>query len=286
MINLTNSKTKRPTNRPKLEGTDKMNATIADTYEIAMGRWSRRLSRSFLDFVAAPSCGALIDVGCGTGSLTLAAATRYPNADIVGFDLMPDYLTDALRSSAPNVRFETGDATALPFTDDSFDSAFSQLLLNDLEGPAGAVSEMVRVTRGNGRIAASVWDRVGGLPFIRLFLDVAAIVAGQDGEDLRAEVFDIPYQNEDDLFDLLSEAGLEEVDTSTIAVRMDFIDFDDYWQSLMGAHSLIRHFFGNLPADLAHEVQQATMRAYLGGKPNGRRSLVASALAVRGVVPV
>ena len=70
-----------------------MNATTAHIYEIAMGRWSRRLSRSFLDFVAAPSCGSLIDVGCGTGSLTLAAATRYPKARIVGVDLIPDYLS-------------------------------------------------------------------------------------------------------------------------------------------------------------------------------------------------
>lgn len=261
-----------------------MKMTIADTYEIAMGRWSRRLSRSFLDFVAAPSCGALVDVGCGTGSLTLAAATRYPKADIVGIDVMPDYLTDALRSSAPNVRFETGDASALPFADDSFDTAFSQLLLNDLDGPAGAVGEMVRVTRANGRIAATVWDRVGGLTFIRLFLDVAALVAGTEGEELRASVFDVPYQNEDDLFDLWSDAGLEDVATATLAVRMDFIDFDDYWQSLMGAHSLIRTFFARQPAEIAHEIQQATMRAYLGGKPDGRRSLVASALAVRGTV--
>lgn len=261
-----------------------MSATIADTYEIAMGRWSRRLSRSFLDFVAAPSCGSLVDVGCGTGSLTLAAATRYPNADIVGIDLMPDYLTQALHNSAPNVRFETGDASTLPFADNSFDTAFSQLLLNDLEGPAGAVGEMVRVTRANGRIAATVWDRVGGLTFIRLFLDAAAILSGPEGEDLRTQVFDVPYQNEDALFDLWSDAGLQEVNTTTIAVRMDFIDFDDYWQSLMGAHSLILAFYANQPADLAHEIQQATKRAYLGGKPDGRRSLVASALAVRGLV--
>jgi len=262
-----------------------MNSTSADIYEIAMGRWSRRLSRSFLDFVAAPSCGSLIDVGCGTGSLTLAAATRYPNAKIVGIDLMTDYLTEALRNTATNVRFETGDASALPFADDSFDTAFSQLLLNDLDGPAGAVGEMVRVTRAKGRIAATVWDRAGGLTFIRLFLDAAAILVDGPGEDLRKKVFDVPYQNEDALFDLWADAGLHDVDTTTIAVRMDFLDFDDYWQSLLGAHSLIREFFANLSPELAHDVQQATMRAFLGGKADGRRSLVASALAVRGIVP-
>ncbi len=262
-----------------------MNNTIADDYEIAMGRWSRRLSRSFLDFVAAPSCGSLVDVGCGTGSLTLAAANRYPDARVVGIDLIPDYLTDALREEASNIELKTGDALSLPFENNSFDTAFSQLLINDLEDPEKAVAEMVRVTKPNGKIAASVWDRAGGLTFIRLFLDAAAILAGVEGEKLREEVFDVPYQDEDDLYDLWSDAGLGDIETATLAVRMDFIDFDDYWQSLMGAHSLIRNFFNRQYADTAYEIQQATRLAYLGGKTDGRRSLVASAMAVRGVVP-
>lgn len=262
-----------------------MNNTIADTYEIAMGRWSRRLSRSFLDFVDAPSCGALVDVGCGTGSLTLAAANRYPDARVVGIDLIPDYLTDTLRQEAQNIELKTGDASALPFDDNSFDTACSQLLINDLEHPKQALDEMVRVTKPNGQVAASVWDRSGGLTFIRLFLDAAAILAGVEGEKLREEIFHVPYQDEDDLYDLWSDAGLRDIDTTTLAVRMDFIDFDDYWQSLMGSHSLIRNFFGRQYADLAHDIQQATRLAYLGGKTDGRRSLVASAMAVRGVVP-
>ncbi|WOI11855.1 class I SAM-dependent methyltransferase [Thalassospira lucentensis] len=261
-----------------------MNATTADIYEIAMGRWSRRLSRNFLDFVAAPSCGSLIDVGCGTGSLTLAAATRYPKARIVGVDLIPDYLSEALLSAAPNVSFETGDASNLPFGDDSFDTAFSQLLLNDLEGPAGAVSEMVRVTKPGGRIAASVWDRAGGLSFIRLFLDAAAVIAYPSGDELRSRIFDIPYQSEDALFDLWSDAGLRDVDTATLSIRMDFLDFEDYWQSLLGAHSLIRDFFTGLDPELALQLRTATERSYLGGKDDGRRSLVASAMVVRGIV--
>ncbi|WP_417828581.1 class I SAM-dependent methyltransferase [Thalassospira sp.] len=262
-----------------------MNNTIADTYEIAMGRWSRRLSRSFLDFVAAPSCGAMIDVGCGTGSLTLAAANRYPDARIVGIDLIPDYLTDTLRQEAANIELKTGDASSLPFDDDSFDTACSQLLLNDLDDPAHVLGEMSRVTKPGGKIAASVWDRSGGLTFIRLFLDAAAILAGIEGEKLRQEVFDVPHKNEEDFYDLWADGGLQDIKTTTLAIRMDFIDFDDYWQSLMGAHSLIRAFFNRQHAELAHDIQHATRLAYLGGKTDGRRSLVASAMAVCGTVP-
>jgi SAM-dependent methyltransferase len=189
-----------------------------------------------------------------------------------------------LRQEAANIELKTGDAVSLPFDDNHFDTAISQLLLNDLEDPTKALGEMVRVTKPQGQIAASVWDRSGGLTFIRLFLDAAAILAGVEGEKLREEVFNVPYQDEDDLYDLWSEAGLRDIDTATLSVRMDFIDFDDYWQSLMGAHSLIRNFFNRQYADMAHEIQQATRLAYLGGKTDGRRSLVASAMAVRGVV--
>lgn len=260
-----------------------MTSSVADIYEIAMGRWSRRLARAFLAFVDAPACGTLLDVGCGTGSLTLAAATRYPSATITGIDLMPDYLGEALLHAAPNVKFETGDASALPYENVSFDSAFSQLVLNDLAEPEKALSEMLRVTRPGGVIAATVWDRSGGLAFLRLFLDAAAILFDGEGEALRARIFNVPYENEDALLDLWADAGLTEIGTATLSIRMDFLDFNDYWQSLLGSHSLIREFFTSLDAEAAHSLQSAVRRAYISGGNDGKRSLVASALAVRGL---
>jgi SAM-dependent methyltransferase len=261
-----------------------MQHSVADQYEIAMGRWSRRLARTFLHFVDAPAGGRLIDVGCGTGSLTLAAATRDPEASVLGVDLMPEYLTEALRNTLENVRFDTGDARDLRFENGHFDAAFSQLVLNDLEDPRAALGEMIRITRPDGLVAATVWDRAGGLAFLRLFLDASAMVVEDGGEELRKRIFDVPYRSEDDLLDLWEDAGLTDTETSTLSIRMDFIDFDDYWQSLLGAHSLIRNFFANLDGELAHALQSAVRRAYLGGRDDGRRSLVASALAVRGLV--
>ncbi|RCK47000.1 methyltransferase type 11 [Thalassospira profundimaris] len=260
-----------------------MRSSAADIYEIAMGRWSRRLARAFLAFVDAPACGTLLDVGCGTGSLTLAAATRYPSADITGIDLMPDYLGEALLNAAPNVRFDTGDAGHLPYETASFDATFSQLVLNDLANPQQALHEMQRVTRPGGIIAATVWDRAGGLAFLRLFLDAAAILFDGEGEALRARIFKVPYHDEDALLDLWADAGLSEIGTATLSIRMDFLDFNDYWQSLLGSHSLIREFFTSLDGEQAHHLQSTVRRAYIAGDMDGKRSLVASALAVRGI---
>ena len=263
-----------------------MTSSAADIYEIAMGRWSRRLARAFLAFIDAPSCcGTLLDVGCGTGSLTLAAATRYPSADITGIDLMPDYLGEALLNAAPNVKFEIGDAGALPYEANRFDATFSQLMLNDLADPQPALNEMERVTRPGGIIAATVWDRSGGLAFLRLFLDAAAILFDGEGEALRARIFKVPYHDEDALLDLWADAGLTEIETATLSIRMDFLDFNDYWQSLLGSHSLIRDFFTSLDGEHAYNLQSAVRRAYIAGEADGKRSLVASALAVRGIQP-
>ena len=59
-----------------------------DIYQRQMGRWSQRLAEPFLDFVAANLHGvAVLDVGCGTGSLSFAMARRDPTASVIGCDI-------------------------------------------------------------------------------------------------------------------------------------------------------------------------------------------------------
>src|SRR5260221_13218267 len=56
-------------------------------YERFLGRWTQRLAEPFLDFADVPPEGDLLDVGCGTGSLSLAMAARWPSRRIIGVDL-------------------------------------------------------------------------------------------------------------------------------------------------------------------------------------------------------
>ena len=62
----------------------------------------------------------VLDLGTGTGAAALAAARRFPEAEVVGIDLAASMIAEARRKT-DRVRFEVGDAAALPFEDGAFD---------------------------------------------------------------------------------------------------------------------------------------------------------------------
>jgi ubiquinone/menaquinone biosynthesis C-methylase UbiE len=102
----------------------------------------------------------VLDVGCGTGTLAIAAKRRVGPAGIVhGIDASPEMIARARRKTTKaglDVIFETGVVEALSFTDASFDLVLSTLMLHHLPRPArqqGAV-EMRRVLRPGGRVLA------------------------------------------------------------------------------------------------------------------------------------
>jgi methylase of polypeptide subunit release factors len=64
-----------------------------------MGRWSRRLAEPFLDFCGYIDGESILDVGCGTGSLTFALAQRARDLRIHGVDLSPAYIEHATQNN-------------------------------------------------------------------------------------------------------------------------------------------------------------------------------------------
>lgn len=87
-------------------------ASDADAYDQLMGRWSRRLATRFLDFVGVTD-GAVLDVGCGTGSLTAALLERPDIHSVHGIDvhrhMSPPRRSD-MRAHVPH----SGSATPAP----------------------------------------------------------------------------------------------------------------------------------------------------------------------------
>jgi 2-polyprenyl-3-methyl-5-hydroxy-6-metoxy-1,4-benzoquinol methylase len=129
-------------------------ATDPDSYEHFMGRWSARLANPFLDFAAIQPGTRVLDLGCGTGVLSVALAER--GCTVVGIDASEAYLDGARRHpSHPLVTYEVGDGQRLSHADGSFDSCVSTLAIDVVPEIESFAAEMRRVTRPGGVVASN-----------------------------------------------------------------------------------------------------------------------------------
>ncbi|WP_308796559.1 methyltransferase domain-containing protein [Agromyces silvae] len=110
----------------------------------------------------------VLDVGSGPGTITLDLARRVRPGEVIGVDASAEVVAQAngLAESegVPNVRFETGDAYALEFPDDSFDVVHAHQVLQHLGRPIDALREWRRVLRPGGVLAVRDVD-YGGVIF-------------------------------------------------------------------------------------------------------------------------
>lgn len=131
-------------------------------YDIAVRWMSLRYGRShvqaLLDVAAPRSHERVLDVGCGTGALALAAAKILPDAtQVAGLDASQQMIALArqkARIARLPVQFTLGTVEALPYPVQSFDLVFSTLMLHHLPAPARepCLREVRRVLRPTGRV--------------------------------------------------------------------------------------------------------------------------------------
>jgi SAM-dependent methyltransferase len=258
-------------------------ASDGAAYQVFLGRWTEVLAPVFLEFARISSDGAVLDVGCGTGSLAAEIARRGPGRRVIGLDIAQPYLTYArARHALSNLYFELGDAGSLPCAEGSFAASLAQLVLTFVPNPQQVAAEMVRVTRPGGVVASAVWDFCGGLVYQRILWDTAAALDPEAGRT-RDRLFSNPLSTPEGLRRLWLTAGLADVEVGSLTIRMDYANFDDYWEPLFGGQGPVGTFAAGLSLDARQQLKTAVRRAFLCGRPDGLRSLTATAWAVRGL---
>jgi SAM-dependent methyltransferase len=259
-------------------------ATDGAAYERFLGRWTQRLALPFCAFANLPAAGSVLEIGCGTGSLALALSQQRTEP-IVAIDIAEPYIAFArTRPGAGRVAFQVGDACHLRFTDGSFAGSLAQLVLNFVPDPLGAVREMKRVTVRHGVVAGAVWDFRGGLVYQRLFWDTAAGI-DPAASAARDRLFAHPLAQSAGLLDLWQAAGLGDIELGSLTIRMDYGNFDDYWDPLLTGQGPVGVYVQGLDPELRARLKERVHIAYLSGAPDGPRSMTATAWAVRGRVP-
>jgi ubiquinone/menaquinone biosynthesis C-methylase UbiE len=98
----------------------------------------------------------VLEIGCGTGNLTVRVKRAHPMIEVVGCDPDPLALRRAERKASrlSGIRFERGYAQRLPYANGEFDRVLSSMMLHHLDGDqkAAAAAEVFRVLRPGGRL--------------------------------------------------------------------------------------------------------------------------------------
>lgn len=245
----------------------------AEAYDRFMGRYSGPLSPQLADFAGVRRGQRVLDVGCGPGALTAELVARLGPTAVAAVDPSEPFVA-AAQARNPGVSVQKASAEQLPFPDQAFDAAVAQLVVHFMSDPIAGLTEMARVTRPGGVVAASVWDHAGGQGPLSLFWQAAReLDPGIEDESQLAGA------REGHLAELFEAAGLQEVEQAVLSADMEHRSFDEWWEPFTAGVGPA----GSCVAGLASE-----RRAELRGRcrdllPTAPFVITARAWAARGV---
>jgi SAM-dependent methyltransferase len=186
-----------------------------DHYDQGMRRYHERL----LDAAAPTEGERVVDIGCGNGATTRAAARSTPGGEAFGVDLSSQMI-DRARSLAEaeglaNARFEVGDAQAFPFATGAHDLAVSRFGAMFFADPHAAFTNIARTLRPGGRLALVAWQGLEENEWVRAIREALAV-----GRQLPSPPAGAPgpfgLADPDRVQTLLDGAGFEGVDVAAL----------------------------------------------------------------------
>jgi len=190
--------------------------------------WQAQLAPAQVALLAGAALGAgeeVLDVACGTGLVSFAAATAVgPTGRVLGVDLSGHMVEAARRrvrhELGQNLHFARMDAEALALPEASFDAALCALGLMYVPNPLQGVREMRRVLRSRGRIGLAVWGERARCGWASVFEIVDA--------EVRSDVCPLFFQlgQRDALAQLCAAAGFGGIVQRRISAVLGYEDGD------------------------------------------------------------
>jgi SAM-dependent methyltransferase len=189
-----------------------------------MGRYSTLLAPQFADLAGVVAEQRVLDVGCGPGALTTELVERLGASNVAAVDPSESFVA-AARERHPGVDVQEAPAETLPFADGMFDAALAQLVVHFMADPVQGLTEMCRVTRAGGVVAACVWDHAGEqTPLAPFWQAVRELDPDDEGEGMLAG------SREGDLTELFHKAGMREIEETALPIRVEHATFEEWWE--------------------------------------------------------
>ena len=149
-------------------------------------RWSTREQCVKEALIAAaaevPADATILDVGCGTGTMTVWIKQQFPGARVIGLDLDPAILgmaRDKATRSGVDVEFLEANAADIPLPAGSLDCVFSSLFFHHLlpDKKIEVLGEILRVLKDGGEVHISDWGRAAN-PLMRALFFFVQLLDG------------------------------------------------------------------------------------------------------------
>jgi SAM-dependent methyltransferase len=245
----------------------------AEAYDRFMGRYSQLLSPQLADLAGVIAGQRVLDVGCGPGALTAELVTRLGPAAVAAVDPSEPFVA-AARARYPGVDVQQASAEHLPFPNGAFDATLAQLVVHFMSDPVAGLTEMARVTRHEGVVAACVWDHAGGQGPLGVFWRAA--------HDLDPNVEDesrLAGAREGHLAELFGAAGLSEIEQTVLTASVEHPTFEEWWEPYTRGVGPAGAYVNSLDLEQRLELRDRC-RALL---PPAPFAIVARAWAARGL---
>jgi SAM-dependent methyltransferase len=245
----------------------------AEAYDRFMGRYSLLLAPQLADLAGVRAGQRVLDVGCGPGALTAELVRRLGPAAVSAVDPSAPFVA-AARARNPGVKVLRASAEHLPFPTHEFDSTLAQLVVHFMPDPVAGLTEMARVTRRDGVVAACVWDHAGGGGPLSLFWQAAREIDPEVDDESR-----LAGTRQGHLVELFEAAGLYEIEEAALSASLEHPSFEEWWEPFTRGVGPAGSYVASLDAKRQAELREKC-RALL---PIAPFVLTARAWAARGL---
>ncbi|WP_329126602.1 class I SAM-dependent methyltransferase [Streptomyces sp. NBC_01465] len=149
-------------------------AGAADAYAGSFAALCGATAEALLDAAEVGAGTRVLDVGTGPGTVAAAALAR--GADVVAVDAEPG-MVELASANAPGAEVRHAVLPELPFADGSFDAVVANFVVNHVEDPWAALTELRRVVRTGGRVAVTIWHGTSNeaMSLLNLAVDEAGV---------------------------------------------------------------------------------------------------------------
>lgn len=235
-------------------------------YEASWQRQLRPAQQQLLEFAGLQPGQTVLDIACGTGLVSLAAAQVVGDTGkVVGVDIsdkMVELATITAREQQiGNVQFEWADAEDLPGPEEVYDAALCALGLMYFPDPGRSLAESYRVLRTGGRIVVAVWGRRTHCGWADIF--------GIIDKRVRSEVCPLFFRlgQPEILHNSLRSAGFTDIKMEVLQSPLEYASDEEACMASFagGPVALPYHKFSSEVKEEAHAEYLASIREFRQG---------------------